>query len=437
MKKRALALFLAVSCTLFMTACGDSEKLTTVNEVRDTASKEEAASQESDSEENAAADDVPEQSTPDDAAETKEEAAEEKETKAAASNAPATLSDDLYDFQISIDGTVYQFPMWYSDFEALGWEYDGDNTETLSSNQYASTQRWRKDGYSVYTMLANLSMNTTAFSDSMVAGITLNRHEFTDCDWEIILPGGIQWGVSNADDIKAAYGDPSSDYDGTYYYDMKYKYDYYREIQLSIDKDTDTLAEVKIENIVELEGADNSVSAEVPDIVKNYKAPTELGNDFYSFHVELEGNLYKLPCPVSEFLANGFTIDESNSDMEVASGSTGWISLRYNNQTLHVLAKNYADYATTIENCMLTKVESSEYGPDFALIIPGNIKRGDSEEALKKAMADYNMEESSSSSGYIYYHVYDPAGSSLDRYSVCVKEGIITTIEVSSSKKPE
>ena len=430
MKKRALMLFLALSCMVHMTACGNSE-LPAVNEIQDTAS-EDTSTQDSDSEENAAVDDVSEQSTQDDTEEIKEE-----ETKASSSNALAILSDDLYDFQISIDGTVYQFPMWYSDFEALGWEYDGDNTETLSSNQYATTQRWKKDNYPVYTVLANMSINTAAFSDCMVAGITLSKYDFADCDWEIILPGGIQWGVSNADDIKAVYGDPSSDYDGTYYYDMTYKYDYYREIKLSVDKETGALTEVRIENIIELEGADNSVSTEVPDVIKDYQAPTELGNDLYSFNVEFEGNLYTLPCPVTEFIANGFTIDESNSEMEVASGNTGLISLRYNNQTLRARVKNFADYATTIENCMLIKLESSEYGPDFTLIIPGNIQRGDSEDVLKKAIADYNVEESASNSGYIYYHVYNPDGSSLDRYSICVQEGVITTIEVSNSQKPE
>lgn len=88
----------------------------------------------------------------------------EEATKLAA-EMPAELSDDIYDFQISIDGTVYQFPMWYSDFEALGWEYDGDNTETLSSNQYTLGQRWKKDGVSVYTRFANLSMNAVTFAD--------------------------------------------------------------------------------------------------------------------------------------------------------------------------------------------------------------------------------------------------------------------------------
>ena len=59
----------------------------------------------------------------------------------------------------------------------------------------------------------------------------MDRYQMKDSDWEILLPGGIQWGVSNADDIKAAYGDPTSDYDGDNYYKMSYQYDFYREIE--------------------------------------------------------------------------------------------------------------------------------------------------------------------------------------------------------------
>lgn len=431
MKKRVLALVLVINCMVFMTACGDSET-PTINEVRDAASEEDAASsfdassQDSDSEENTAADDASTQSAQDDT----------EETKASASNMPATLSDDLYDFQISIEGTVYQFPMWYSDFEALGWEYNGDNTETLSSDQYTGSQRWEKDGFPVYTVFGNLSMNTAAFSDCMVAGIRIDKFYLEDCDWEILLPGGIQYGVSGIDDIKEAYGDPSSDFDGSSYYEMSYRYDFYRQIDLYVYKDSGVLEEIRIDNLVELEGADNSVSAEVPDVIKNYEAPTELGNDLYSFHVEFEGNLYKLPCPVSEFIANGFTIDESNSDMEVASGSSGDIALRYNNQTLRVQTVNFADYATTIENCMVTRVASREYGPDFALTIPGNIKIGDSEDSLKAATADYDVELLVASEECTFYNIFVPNSVS-DRYSIAVKNGVITDIEVTNTQEPE
>ena len=419
MKKRILALVLSINCTVFMTACGNSEK-PMVNEEHDT------ASQDGDSGENTAADDASKQSTPDDA-----------DTKSSALNMPETLSDDLYDFQISIDGTVYQFPMWYSDFEALGWEFDGDSTETLSSGRYRNLQRWSKDNASVCTLIGNLSMNTVAFSDSMVAGIYIGKYDVDECDWEILLPGGIQYGVSTTDDIKEAYGKPTSDIDSVMFYQMTYYYDKQREIELCVDKDSGVLEVIRIDNLVELEGTDNSVSAEVPDIIKNYEAPTELGDDFYSFHVELEGNLYKLPCPVSEFLANGFTIDESKSDMEIASGKVGRVYLHYNNKSFSAVAENYADYATTVENCMLTKVESN-FSSDFALTIPGNIKKGDSEDDLKKAIEGFNVEVyEPSSGGFTTYSIYDPDGDSLDCYDITVKNGVVDSIKVSNKKEPE
>ncbi len=425
MKKKTLAVLLAVICTLSMSACG--------NETVETGSRADEAREELDAELN----EEPEESDAEEEPEAEEEAPEEKKVPARAASVPDGLSDDLYDFQISIDGTVYQFPMWYAEFEALGWEYDGDNTQTLSSNQYTTTEVWEKDGFEVYTRFANLSMNAVPFSESMVAGITLDRFYLEDCEWEILLPGGIQYGVSNADDIKAAYGEPTDDYDSDLYYKMTYESDRYSEVELYVYKDDNTLKEISIENLVELEGADNSIDGTVPDLVKNYKAPGKLGDDFYAYTAQLEGNVYKLPCPVSVLLENGFTIDTENSDSEVAAGGNGWIDLRYNNQTLHTMVENYADYATIIENCFVLSMESSVNGPKFDLVFPGNIKVGDSEEAVKKATEGFNCEVETSDSGFTYYEVSDPDGSVLDGYMIIVKDGSVCTMEIENSVKPE
>ncbi len=425
MKKKTLAVLLAVICTLPMSACG--------NETVETGSRADEAREELDAELN----EEPEESDAEEEPEAEEETPEEKKVPAKAVSVPDGLSDDLYDFQISIDGTVYQFPMWYAEFEALGWEYDGDNTQTLSSNQYTTTEVWEKDGFEVYTRFANLSMNAVPFSESMVAGITLDRFYLEDCEWEILLPGGIQYGVSNADDIKAAYGEPTDDYDSDLYYKMTYESDRYSEVELYVYKDDNTLKEISIENLVELEGADNSIDETVPDLVKNYKAPGKLGDDFYAYTAQLEGNVYKLPCPVSVLLENGFTIDTANSDSEVAAGGNGWIDLRYNNQTLHTMVENYADYATVIENCFVLSMESSVNGPKFDLVFPGNIKVGDSEEAVKKATEGFNCEVETSDSGFTYYEVSDPDGSVLDGYMIIVKDGSVCTMEIENSVKPE
>lgn len=435
MKKKILALLLAITCTLSMSACS--------NETVETGSRADEAREEIEAElneepEESEAEEEPDaEEEPETEEEPEEEKPEETKTPAKAASAPSELSDDLYDFQISIDGTVYQFPMWYSDFEALGWEYDGDNTRTLSSNQYTTTEVWEKDGFEVYTRFANLSMNAVPFSESMVAGITLDRYYLEGCDWEILLPGGIQYGVSDADDIKAAYGDPTDDYDSDLYYKMTYESDSYSEIELYVYKDDNTLKQIDIENVVELEGADNSINEEVPDLVKNYKAPKELGDDFYAYTAQLEGNVYTLPCPVSVLLENGFTIDTANSDSEVAAGGNGWIDLKYNNQTLHTMVENFADYATIIENCFVLSMESSVNGPKFDLVFPGNIKVGDSEDAVKKATDGFNCEVETSDSGYTYYEVSDPDAGVLDRYTIIVKDGSVCTMEIENSEKPE
>lgn len=430
MKRRMLILLLSLSCVM-ATACGSKEAANEVELSKEESAETEAEEpeEEAEPEEETEVEEEVEEEAPEATEEPAEEPEEEKAKEKKEVTVPSELSDDIYSFQVSIDGTVYQFPMWYYEFEALGWEYDGDPTETLSSNQYTTTQVWKKDGITVYTSFANLSINSVPFSESMVAGITLDKFYLEDSDMEIVLPGGITWGVSNADDIKAAYGDPTSDYDGDLYYQMTYEYDSYRDIELSVYKDTNTLQEVRIRNIVELEGADNSVNEEVPDVVKNYKAPAALSDDLYSFNVELEGNLYTLPCPVSEFTANGFKIDESASDAVVPAGGSGWADLRYNNQVLHTMVKNFADYATVVENCFVTSVESADYGPDFKLVLPGDIKRGDSQADLEKKLADFNVEKEESDS-YTSYEVYDPDDTILNRCDIIVREGVISTIEV-------
>lgn len=435
MKKKTLSLLLAISCVLSATACSTAEGEETEETSRISEAREELEGEfnenEDEAEEEPEVEEASEEETPEE-----EQPKEEKEIKTT-SAVPGELSDDLYDFQISIDGTVYQFPMWYSDFEALGWEYDGDNTETLSSNQYTVAESWSKNGFEVYTQLANLSMNSVPFSESMVAGITLDKFFLEDCDWEILLPGGIQYGVSDTDDIKEAYGEPSRDYDSDLYYMMAYELDYYQEIELYVYKEENALLQIEIQNLVELEGADNSIDETVPELVEAYKAPKSLGDDFYAYTAQMEGVVYSLPCPVSVLLDNGFTIDKANSDSEVAAGGNGWLNLRYNNQTLHTMVENYADYATIVENCFVVSMESSAFGPEFDLVFPGGIKIGDSEDVVKKATASFNCEVETSDSGFTYYEVFDPDGSSLDSYTIIIEDGSVCSMEVQNSEEPE
>ena len=436
MKKKVLALLLAVSCTLAVTACGGrdmSDDEETREEDADREEEDEAAEEDDADNQDADAEEADEDSTEDAA----KDEAETKDTDSGKTSAGAAeLSDDLYDFQMSINGTVYQFPMWYSDFEALGWTLDDDETTTLSTNEY-TLATWEMDGCSATTRIANLSMNAAPLTECIVASLSLDDYEVGDSGWEILLPGGIQYGVSGKDDILAAYGTPTDDYDGDLYYKMTYEADSYSEVSLYVYHDDGTLKKIEMENMVELEGADNSVSEEVPELVTAYQAPDALGDDFYAYTAQMEGVVYSLPCPVAALLDNGFTIVESDSDSVVGADSYGWITVRYDNQEMNVIAQNYADYATTIENCFITSMESSIYGPEFDLVLPGNIKVGSSEADVEKAVDGFSCETETSDSGYTYYEISDPALSVLDRYTITVKDGSVISVEIENSTMPE
>ena len=412
MKKKAILLVLMMVLMLLVTACASGGGRNRGND-RD--------SRRDDVEDTEIEEDVEE----DDDVEAEEE---EKVPETTPATAPSELSDDIYSFQVSVDGTVYQFPMWAKDFAALGWTYDGDDSQTLTSNQYTVAETWVKGDLEVYTSLINLSMNEVTYKDAAVGGITFDEYDLKDTNVQIVLPKGIQFGVSTRDDIIAAYGEPTDEYDGSMYYNMTYEYDYYQEIDLYVYKETGTLDKIEIRNFIELEGADNSVDSTVPDVVKEYQAPTELGSDLYAFNIQLEGKLYKLPCPVSVLVENGFKIVEENSQMEIGADSYGWIELLYNNQTYRCIVDNYANYATVAENCFVTTMESSIYGPEFDLVIPGNIKVGDAETDVVEIIKNFNY-EAETSGDFTYYEISDPEGSSLAGYELTVKEGKVISID--------
>lgn len=281
---------------------------------------------------------------------------------------PEELSDNLYDFQIAMDGQVYQFPMWFDDFEALGWEYLGDRTEVLYANEYLYAEPWQKDGVTIYTSIANLSLNAIAPEEGQVCGLNFDDYQMRNCDWKIELPKGIAFEESTREDILKAYGEPTDEYDGA----LCYKYS----------------------NILEYDGA-----------------------------------LYQLPCPIQEFTDNGFEIQEKNSDMVIGAGDTGMAELMKDNQKIHVSVKNFAPYATILENCFVIELDDYDYGANskFPMVFPGGITFGSSEEEVLAAIADYNY-ESSESGKSTYYYVYGADEYSTYGYQIIVEDDKVTSL---------
>lgn len=347
------------------------------------------------------------------------------------------LSDDIYSFQAEIDGEVYQFPMSYGEFTAKGWTYDGDAAQTMEPEQYTAAETFKKDSSKLYATIFNLGMNTVPFSECQIGGFSVDSYMMKDSAFSVKLPKGIEFGVSTLEDVKAAYGEPSREYDGEMYTALTYEYETYQDVEIQVDKETKVVSKIDMRNMIETASeeekaqAETAVSDEVTEEVKSYQAPTELGDDLTKFIVEYDGALYQMPAPVSEFEKNGWTVKEDQSDMTVKGKDAGWVSLMKNNQELRVMARNYGDNATTIRNCFVTTVKGDDNSTDMPITVQKGITRGMTKADLEKALegVTYEFEESDM---FEYYTVEGPE-SSLDSVQILVRKdtSVVQAIEVS------
>lgn len=308
-----------------------------------------------------------------------ETAAEEPAEEAA--EAPAeeelTLSDDLYSFQVQIEGKVYAFPMPYQDFVDAGWKIDMDEDAEVEAHQYGSISA-KQQYLEIDAYVINLGINLAPLSECMVGGVSFDKYQFEDVpEVEILFPGGLKFGEATREDLEAAYGAPYDEYEGSDYVELTYRYDSYQEWEFTIDNETGVVNEFDMENFVEDEDAIAAAAAQVSsepiEAVLAYEAPEAMSDDPLDYVFELAGDLYKLPAPVSAFIENGWTLKKEGGDTGVVMGyDYDYATLMKDGEDMSVSINNYDPNAQVVENCFVTDITfySSD---DFGLKLPYEI----------------------------------------------------------------
>ena len=347
-------------------------------------------------------------------AEVTETAAQED---SADSESTGELGDDIYSFSMEFDGQTMKFPMTYQEFTDMGWELSSseDPDTKVSTNSYGMLT-FNKGASSVYADVINLGINEVGLEDCLIGGISVDGSYDVDlAAVSVKLPGDIELGKATLDDIKAAYGEPSDTYEGDLYTKLTYEKDSYQEVELSVFKDDNTLKEVDMRNFEEPEDYDKgTVSAEVPDIVTSYEAPTALGDDMMDTDVEYMGDLYSLPAPVSAFTANGWEIQNAEDTPYVEGNGLAFIDMMKNNQSIHFSVYNETENATALENCFVRELSFATYDPEsIEMKLSGDITLGADKAELIK-MADekgYISEENDD-----YLRIYPNKDSKIRNY---------------------
>lgn len=346
------------------------------------------------------------------------EAVSEAETVESADD---ELSDDVYSFQVKLNGEVYSFPMSYADFTAKGWECDEEDAATEVQPNTYGTVTFRNGYLSIYTDVLNLGINTAPASECSIGGFSMDDYQYEKApETTLELPGGIVYGQSSLDDIIAAYGTPSDTYEGDLYTKVSYEYDSYQDINLYVSTETGFLNEVDLRNFIADKEANAAAAAEVSDepteAVLAYEAPAELGDDPLSFTVEFAGDLYQLPAPVSAFVENGWTIKPDNTESVVASGNSGWVTMMKDNQEFRTLARNVDKNAAVIENCFIRDIEANVNDCNVSLTVPSGITIGMSKDELLSVLESFDgikyEEDTETSDMFTYYTILGHEGNS-------------------------
>lgn len=340
-----------------------------------------------------------------------EEAGEAAAEAPAAQEAAAAdgLSSDWKDYQIQLDGEIYSFPMTYGDFTARGWAADdGDEDGELEPNQY-DTIRFQKEDIECEIYVLNLAVNNLPLTECLAAGISIDTNDWAPEDGEVVLPGGLVRGQADTEAIKTAYGEPSDTYESERYTKLTYDTDSNCEISLYVYKESGVLDEIDMRNFVEPEGFDpGEPSDRVPERVTAYAKPEALSGSLDDFQMEIAGEIYAFPVPVSTLIADGWELDTDNSDDFIKAGYFGWVTLRRDGQELSEVAVNPEAYAALTENCWIEGVDAGGYFLDVTASVPCGISLGMSEDdfvaALENAGVPYEVTNESDDFKYYVFN---------------------------------
>lgn len=372
-----------------------------------------------------------EEGTEDGAAEGADSSQEESEE--------VVMSDELFDFTFELDGDVYRLPCSYSCFTERGWTiatsgYNGD--KLIGGKKYDSFYIAR-DGHQVRIYSYNMSGNAKSINDCKVGGIMLEA----DKEMSASIARGIT-PSSTAEEVKEAFGTPDEDNivgDGEEIMTYRLGGSESKSVMFSCVEDNTSVysqpAYIKITNYVSGEEDYTETNEKRPNYLSEYVSPDSLEEDIYSGVLSLDGDLYRMPIPVSSLIDNGWIITQQPGS--VVSGGTESVRAEREGKKLYFDVINLAKYQTSVENCVVCKVELSSNTEIEAAFSTGEepVALGMTKEALDAVIPeDFTRSEGSFGYGYKYSEYMERIfGMSI---SVDKETGVVSNITVECKTWP-
>lgn len=276
-----------------------------------------------------------------------------------------------------VNGETIKLPIMFKDMEKAGWIYEGtgyySNTKIIDEMPAQSSDElhlWRKDDTYLSTTLTNYSVNVVPYTECMVTEL-FYRNDYNFETNDIRLGSDIIVYQSVYDEVLKLCGKPYFQHDSDGYKSLQYKTDSEYMVKFDFNAQNNILTDISVRYYGEPDDIDDEVSNERPEFLDAYIKPEKMSDSPYDAVFELEGELYSLPCPVEQFIENGWKVAEGNEAL-VISGTHKFYSLKKNNIELLATLENpmdeaiYAKHSYVVELYVglggLIKVPFSMYG---------------------------------------------------------------------------
>lgn len=344
---------------------------------------------------------------------------------------PTELSDNWLDYTMSIDGTIYKFPLPYDEFVSKGWKSSYLSPTVAANGSQVATFTLGEMEASVD--IVNYGLTEAPVEDCYVVAISMDpRYNEVDTSMSVELSKGIKWGVSTMDDVKKAFGAPDSIYEGERSGVAYTRVDYVDDdVESGMDFEFDennVMVAVSVGNFKVPDDIDVSVSnleTAPPAINANYKAPTGPSTELFDNIITInENEYYKLPVPMTEFIANGWMLDTA-TDEYISGNSYVLTSMEKDGEKINIKLENFTADAIIPVNAVVTRISVDTDYCNMPVSFPGGYSMGDNYSEFEVAYGayeeEYRFDDSYTSYIYLNFDCYDESVVGVNYLTVSAK----------------
>ncbi len=124
------------------------------------------------------------------------------------------------------------------------------------------------------------------------------------------------------------------------------------------EEDTDDIIGEDTEGTPNYENIDN-ISSEVPEYLAYYSEPETADADLFAGKVvvDVDGDLYQMPFPFSYILDKGWEVSSRGNTVDAGGKGEIWFPNEAGDNNYIIEIRNYADYRTIPENCVVESID--------------------------------------------------------------------------------